>query len=227
MLTRQGCWSKRRVRRTWPTTTAIRMRPVCSGRCSPQPALTASPSARAPAIGAGTARCNDQIDGLQADAVYRQQRLQPARAVRCTADDRQALEQLGRYITRSTLASERAQTNAAEEAVLKLKTPWRDGTTHMVISQLEFMQRVARPRPRSRMTTSQPSISAVGCPVWVGTASSKPVRAAFGLHRSTEFCRSCESSAEWSDLTGGAVTRAAKSPMSAIGGSGHRSIKTG
>jgi hypothetical protein len=32
----------------------------------------------------------------------------------------------------------------------KLKTPWRDGTTHLVMSPLEFMQRLAAlvPRPR-------------------------------------------------------------------------------
>ncbi len=35
------------------------------------------------------------------------------------------------------------QTNAAGQGVLKLKTPWRDGTTHLVMSPLEFMQRLA------------------------------------------------------------------------------------
>lgn len=55
-------------------------------------------------------------------------------AVRCGADDRQALEQLCRYITRPALANERVQTNAAGQVVLRLKTPWRDGTTHLVLS---------------------------------------------------------------------------------------------
>ena len=75
-------------------------------------------------------------------------------AVRCAADDRQALEQLCRYITRQALASERVQTNAAGQVVLKLKTPWRDGTTHLVMSPLEFMQRLAAlvPRPRLHLT---------------------------------------------------------------------------
>ena len=48
-------------------------------------------------------------------------------AVRCGADDRQALEPLCRYITRPALANERVQPNAAGQVVLKLKTPWRDG----------------------------------------------------------------------------------------------------
>ena len=64
-------------------------------------------------------------------------------AERCAADDRQALEQLCRYIARPALANERVQTNAAGQVVLKLKTPWRDGTTHLVMSPLEFMQRLA------------------------------------------------------------------------------------
>lgn len=59
-------------------------------------------------------------------------------AVRCGADDRQALEQLCRYITRPALANERVQTNAAGQVVLKLKIPRRDGTTHLVMSPLEF-----------------------------------------------------------------------------------------
>ena len=72
-------------------------------------------------------------------------------AVRCGADERQALEQLCRYFTRPALANERVQTNAAGQVVLKLKTPWRDGTTHLVMSPLEFMQRLAALVPRPRL----------------------------------------------------------------------------
>ena len=43
------------------------------------------------------------------------------------------------------------QTNAAGQAVLKLKTPWRDGTTNLVMSPLEFMQRLAALVPRPRL----------------------------------------------------------------------------
>ena len=72
-------------------------------------------------------------------------------AVRCGADDRKALEQLCRYITRPALANERVQTNAAGQVVLKLKTPWRDGTTHLVMSPLEFLQRLAALVPRPKL----------------------------------------------------------------------------
>ena len=71
-------------------------------------------------------------------------------AVRCGADDRQALEQLCRCITRPTLANQRVQCNVAGQVVLKLRTAWHDGTTHIVMSPLEFMQCLAalvlRPR---------------------------------------------------------------------------------
>ena len=71
--------------------------------------------------------------------------------MRCAADDRQALEQLCRYITRPALANERVQTNAAGLVVLKLKTAWGDGTTYLVMSPLEFMQSLAAPVPRPRL----------------------------------------------------------------------------
>ena len=61
-------------------------------------------------------------------------------AVRCGADDRQALEQLCRYITRPALANERVQTNATGQVMLKLKTAWRDGTTQLAMSPLKFMK---------------------------------------------------------------------------------------
>jgi hypothetical protein len=53
-----------------------------------------------------------------------------------------------------------------------LKTPWRDGTTHLVMSPLEFMQRLASMVPRLRlhqlMTAPRLSISAFGFPLRVG-----------------------------------------------------------
>ena len=71
--------------------------------------------------------------------------------VRCGADDRQALEQLCRYIACPALADERVQTNAAGQVVLKLKTLWQDCSTHLVLSPLEFMQRLAALVPRPRL----------------------------------------------------------------------------
>ncbi|MCZ8167094.1 MAG: transposase [Pseudomonadota bacterium] len=74
-------------------------------------------------------------------------------AVRVEAHERKRLERLCRYITRPALSDERIQVNAAGQVQLELKTPWRDGTTHLVMSPLEFMQRLAAlvPRPRLRL----------------------------------------------------------------------------
>jgi hypothetical protein len=83
--------------------------------------------------------CSD-IDGFSLHA-----------AVRVEAHERKRLEQLCRYITRPALADERVQLNDAGQVELKLKTPWRDGTTHLVMSPLEFMQRLAALVPRPRL----------------------------------------------------------------------------
>jgi len=72
-------------------------------------------------------------------------------AVRVEANDRKRLEQLCRYITRPALSDERVQLNDAGQVELELKTPWRDGTTHLVMSPLEFMQRLAALVPRPRL----------------------------------------------------------------------------
>ena len=83
--------------------------------------------------------CSD-IDGFSLHA-----------AVRVQAHESKRLEQLCRYITRPALADERVQLNAAGQVELKLKTPWRDGTTHLVMSPLEFLQRLAALVPWPRL----------------------------------------------------------------------------
>jgi hypothetical protein len=72
-------------------------------------------------------------------------------AVRCGADQRKQLERLCRYITRPALADERLSRNAKWQVVLKLKSPYRDGTTHIVMHPQEFMQCLAALVPRPRL----------------------------------------------------------------------------
>jgi hypothetical protein len=72
-------------------------------------------------------------------------------AVRCGAHQRKRLERLCRYITRPAIANERLQRNRASQVVLQLRSPWRDGTTHIVMSPLQFMQRVGALVPRPRL----------------------------------------------------------------------------
>ena len=69
-------------------------------------------------------------------------------AVRWRADqrlelDERAVEQLCRYITRPAIANERLKRNRAGQVVLQLKSPYKDGTTHIVMEPLEFMERLA------------------------------------------------------------------------------------
>ena len=72
-------------------------------------------------------------------------------ALRCAAHERKPLERLCRYTTRPAIANERVRCNAAGQVVLTLKTPWRDGTTPLVMSPLEFMQRLAALVPRPKL----------------------------------------------------------------------------
>lgn len=71
--------------------------------------------------------------------------------VRCAAERRSALEHLCRYITRPALANERLSVNHVGQVVHELKTPYRDGASHLVMSPLEFMQRLAALVPRPRL----------------------------------------------------------------------------
>jgi hypothetical protein len=54
------------------------------------------------------------------------------------------------YITRA-IANERLALNRTGHVVLTLKTPYREGTTHIVMSPLEFIQRLAALVPRPRL----------------------------------------------------------------------------
>jgi hypothetical protein len=67
------------------------------------------------------------------------------------ADQRKQVERLCRYITRPAIANERLSRNAKGQVVLRLKSPYRDGTTHIVMQPQEFMQRLAALVPRPRL----------------------------------------------------------------------------
>jgi len=68
--------------------------------------------------------------------------------------DRKKLERLCRYITRPVLANERVKIRQNRDVVLKLKSPYQDGTTHLVMTPLEFLQKLAAlvPRPQLNLT---------------------------------------------------------------------------
>jgi len=75
--------------------------------------------------------------------------------VRIRARDRAGLERLCRYVTRPPLSHPRLTANVDGTLVLALKTPWRDGTSHLVLSPTELLCRLAAiiPPPRSHLVT--------------------------------------------------------------------------
>ena len=62
-----------------------------------------------------------------------------------------ALERLCRTITRPAIVNERLQRNRGAQVVLQLQSAYHDGTTHIVMSPLEFLQRLAALVPRPRL----------------------------------------------------------------------------
>src|SRR3954466_9249830 len=72
-------------------------------------------------------------------------------AVRCGAHQRKELERLCRYITRPAKSQRAAQAQPRRPCRAPTQSPWRDGTTHIVMSPLQFMQRLAALVPRPRL----------------------------------------------------------------------------
>jgi len=69
----------------------------------------------------------------------------------CGPHQRLTLERLCRYITRPALGHKRLRRTPTGEVALQLKTPYHDGTTHVVMAPLEFLQRLAALVPRPRL----------------------------------------------------------------------------
>jgi ribosomal protein S27E len=70
------------------------------------------------------------------------------------ADQRNKVERLCRYIARPAVAEPRLSLTERGEVRYTLKTPYRDGTTHVVFEPLDFLARLAAlvPRPRVNLT---------------------------------------------------------------------------
>jgi len=61
---------------------------------------------------------------------------------RVEADDPEGLEKLCRYILRPPIANSRLTWMGNDKVALTLKRPWSDGTTQLVFTPLEFVQRL-------------------------------------------------------------------------------------
>jgi len=74
--------------------------------------------------------------------------------VAARAAERQKLERLCRYISRPAVAEKRLSLTATGNVRYQLKTPYRDGTTHVIFEPLDFIARLAAlaPKPRVNLT---------------------------------------------------------------------------
>jgi hypothetical protein len=74
--------------------------------------------------------------------------------VAARSDERKKLERLCRYISRPAVSEKRLSLTANGNIRYQLKTPYRDGTTHVIFEPLDFMARLAAlvPRPRANLT---------------------------------------------------------------------------
>ena len=70
------------------------------------------------------------------------------------AEQREKLERLTRYLSRPPVAIERLDLTAQGQVRYRLKTAYRDGTTHIVLEPLDFIARLAAlvPPPRVHLT---------------------------------------------------------------------------
>ena len=70
------------------------------------------------------------------------------------ADQRQKLERLCRYISRPAIAEQRLSLTPNGNARYQLKTPYRDGTTHVMFQPMDFVARLAAlvTKPRFNLT---------------------------------------------------------------------------
>jgi len=70
------------------------------------------------------------------------------------ADQREKLERLARYVSRPPVSVERLSLTAKGQVRYRLKTPYRDGTTDIVLEPLDFIARLAAlvPAPRVHLT---------------------------------------------------------------------------
>jgi len=70
------------------------------------------------------------------------------------AHDRDQLERLCRYITRPAVSTKRLSLTRHGKVRYELKTPYSDGTTHIIFEPLDFIARLAAlvPRPRVNLT---------------------------------------------------------------------------
>ena len=119
----------------------------------------------------------------------------------CEAHQRDLRERLCRYIARPAVAEKRLTVNAQGKVVYLLKTPYRDGTTHVVFEPLDFIARLAAlvPQPRVNLTRYhgvlapnhrwRAEVTPSGRGRGKGNASGQPERSAIERHAAMRWAQ--------------------------------------
>ncbi len=75
--------------------------------------------------------------------------------VAAQAGERSKLEKLCRYITRPAISEKRLSITSAGNIRYHLKTPYNDGTTHVIFEPLDFIAKLAALVPKPRVNLSR------------------------------------------------------------------------
>jgi hypothetical protein len=75
-------------------------------------------------------------------------------SVATKTNERAKMERLCRYITRPAVSTKRLSMTRNGQIRYELKTPWRNGTTHVIFEPLDFVARLVAlvPKPRVNLT---------------------------------------------------------------------------
>jgi hypothetical protein len=76
--------------------------------------------------------------------------------VNIAASEREQLERLCRYVSRPPVATERLALTASAQVRYTLKTPYRDGTSHIVLEPPEVIARILAHLERTAPQPHQP-----------------------------------------------------------------------
>jgi hypothetical protein len=111
-------------------------------------------------------------EGVESDRVANVAGFNLNAGVMSDAQDSNKLERLCRYITRSAVSEKRWAITTYGKIRYQLKTPYRDGTTHVIFEPLDFIARLAAlvPKPRvnlTRLDEKHPCFSPLGQPLVV------------------------------------------------------------
>jgi len=95
---------------------------------------------------------SDPIEGVPSDRLcFSARGFSLHAAMRIEAEDRAGLERLCRYVMRPPLATGRLRLIDADHLTFRLKTPWSDGTTHLLLSPLKRIEKLAALIPPPRL----------------------------------------------------------------------------